>query len=75
MTDNPGICWTFTYTCQHCHQTIQVTDGVEDKSQHPDCPEPPAVVIEGCGGTDSLAERVERALDDYDLLTAADPTA
>lgn len=60
---------TFTTGCHACGETVQYIDG--KRQPHP-CPEPPALVIEGCGGGGTLVERVERALDDMRALSNQD---
>ncbi|MGC1213259.1 MAG: hypothetical protein WA890_18565 [Micromonospora sp.] len=66
MSAEPTIYWNFTYRCQTCCETVQVTNGV-DSHQH--AADLPALVIEGCNADTPLAERVEQSLADYDLLT------
>lgn len=66
-----GIYLSFSEECHVCGKTVQYRSGVRDP--HP-CPENPGLVIEGCGGTRSLAERVEQALDDYEALAAIEPS-
>lgn len=63
----PAIYWNFTYVCQACGETVEVTDGVDS---HPHAAELPALIIEGCTLGTSLPDRVEQALDDYDRLAA-----
>lgn len=66
-----GICWNFSQDCPTCDKPVQVTNGIA--KSHPDCAPPPSLVIEGCGGTGLLTDRVEQALADGDLLNDMTP--
>lgn len=67
----PAVHLNFTATCRTCGGTVQYANGFREP--HP-CPENPAVTIEGCNATTGLVERVEGALDDYELLTEGEST-
>lgn len=59
--------WDFTQACGTCGETVEYVAGV--RQPHP-CPEGPALTIEGCSSSVSLADRVAQALDDYEQLNA-----
>jgi len=71
MTSEPtqptdGMCLDFTYRCAACIQPVEVRGGLNAHQ----CPDPNALIIEGCGGSDDLTTRVERALADLDIINA-----
>ena len=66
----PAYYWNFTRKCHTCEKPVQYSDG--RREFHP-CPEDPALVIEGCNADTPLAERVEQALADHELLNESQP--